>query len=135
MANFLKNKRKRQQNQLNIQNGLLDHFLIKSHKIRRYKNSRQKLLLHLKLYALDLSCSYGLLGPSGCGKTTLLGCLVNRLRLDKGDIFLYGYPPGSPSAAVPGHRVGYMPQVNGYFFSDCFYIIITKGVISIIFLL
>ncbi|XP_042891454.1 ABC transporter G family member 20-like [Penaeus japonicus] len=53
---------------------------------------------------------YGLLGPSGCGKTTLLGCLVNRLRLDKGDIFLYGYPPGSPSAAVPGHRVGYMPQ-------------------------
>ncbi|XP_063608596.1 ABC transporter G family member 20-like [Penaeus indicus] len=53
---------------------------------------------------------YGLLGPSGCGKTTLLGCLVNRLRLDKGKIFLYGYPPGSPSAAVPGHRVGYMPQ-------------------------
>nr|XP_027236431.1 LOW QUALITY PROTEIN: ABC transporter G family member 20-like [Penaeus vannamei] len=53
---------------------------------------------------------YGLLGPSGCGKTTLLGCLVNRLRLDKGEIFLYGYPPGSPSAAVPGHRVGYMPQ-------------------------
>nr|XP_053640391.1 ABC transporter G family member 20-like [Cherax quadricarinatus] len=53
---------------------------------------------------------YGLLGPSGCGKTTLLGCLVNRLKLDKGEIFIYGYPPGSPAAAVPGHRVGYMPQ-------------------------
>ncbi|ROT85072.1 putative ABC transporter G family member 23-like [Penaeus vannamei] len=55
---------------------------------------------------------YGLLGPSGCGKTTLLGCLVNRLRLDKGEIFLYGYPPGSPSAAVPGHRVGYMHRIH-----------------------
>ncbi|KAK7080025.1 hypothetical protein SK128_016282 [Halocaridina rubra] len=53
---------------------------------------------------------YGLLGPSGCGKTTLLGCLVNRLKLDKGDIFLYGFHPGTASAAVPGHRVGYMPQ-------------------------
>ncbi|XP_042216216.1 ABC transporter G family member 20-like [Homarus americanus] len=53
---------------------------------------------------------YGLLGPSGCGKTTLLGCLVNRLKLDKGEIFLYGFPPGSAEAAVPGHRVGYMPQ-------------------------
>ncbi|XP_068207094.1 ABC transporter G family member 20-like [Palaemon carinicauda] len=53
---------------------------------------------------------YGLLGPSGCGKTTLLGCIVNRLSLDSGEIFLYGYPPGSASAAVPGHRVGYMPQ-------------------------
>ncbi|XP_066951029.1 ABC transporter G family member 20-like isoform X1 [Macrobrachium rosenbergii] len=53
---------------------------------------------------------YGLLGPSGCGKTTLLGCIVNRLSLDSGEIFLYGYPPGSALAAVPGHRVGYMPQ-------------------------
>nr|XP_045625785.1 ABC transporter G family member 20-like [Procambarus clarkii] len=53
---------------------------------------------------------YGLLGPSGCGKTTLLGCLVNRLKLDKGEIFLYGFPPGTSAAAVPGHRVGYMPQ-------------------------
>ncbi|KAK8406150.1 hypothetical protein O3P69_007102 [Scylla paramamosain] len=33
---------------------------------------------------------YGLLGPSGCGKTTLLGC--------------------TSESAVPGHRVGYMPQ-------------------------
>ncbi|KAK4297956.1 hypothetical protein Pmani_029656 [Petrolisthes manimaculis] len=53
---------------------------------------------------------YGLLGPSGCGKTTLLGCLVSRLALDSGEVLLYGYPTGSPQAAVPGHRVGYMPQ-------------------------
>ncbi|XP_050708536.1 ABC transporter G family member 20-like isoform X1 [Eriocheir sinensis] len=53
---------------------------------------------------------YGLLGPSGCGKTTLLGCLVSRLHLDKGEIFIHGFPPGSVEAAVPGHRVGYMPQ-------------------------
>ncbi|XP_071536858.1 ABC transporter G family member 20 [Panulirus ornatus] len=53
---------------------------------------------------------YGLLGASGCGKTTLLGCVVNRLTLDRGAILLYGFPPGSPGAAVPGHRVGYMPQ-------------------------
>lgn len=53
---------------------------------------------------------YGLLGPSGCGKTTLLGCLVNRLHLDKGQIFLYGFSPGTSESAVPGHRVGYMPQ-------------------------
>ncbi|XP_045128416.1 ABC transporter G family member 20-like [Portunus trituberculatus] len=53
---------------------------------------------------------YGLLGPSGCGKTTLLGCLVNRLHLDKGAIFLFGFSPGTSESAVPGHRVGYMPQ-------------------------
>lgn len=53
---------------------------------------------------------YGLLGPSGCGKTTLLGCLVNRLHLDKGEVFLFGFSPGTSESAVPGHRVGYMPQ-------------------------
>ncbi|XP_076032357.1 ABC-type transporter snustorr [Oratosquilla oratoria] len=53
---------------------------------------------------------YGLLGPSGCGKTTLLGCLVNRLVLDSGKVYVFGYAPGTPEAACPGHRVGYMPQ-------------------------
>ncbi|KAB7506587.1 ABC transporter G family member 23, partial [Armadillidium nasatum] len=53
---------------------------------------------------------YGLLGPSGCGKTTLLGCLVSRLKLDSGKIYIYGFSPGTREAAVPGARVGYMPQ-------------------------
>ena len=56
--------------------------------------------------------SYGLLGPSGCGKTTLLRCIMGRLSLDDGDVTTLGKRPGSVGHAVPGNRVGYMPQVN-----------------------
>jgi len=53
---------------------------------------------------------YGLLGPSGCGKTTLLQCIVGKKIIDSGTIKVFGGKPGSKQAAVPGPRVGYMPQ-------------------------
>ncbi|CAG0919958.1 unnamed protein product, partial [Notodromas monacha] len=53
---------------------------------------------------------YGLLGPSGCGKTTLLSCIVGRLRLDAGEIRVFGQKPGHKDSGVPGSLVGYMPQ-------------------------
>jgi len=53
---------------------------------------------------------YGLLGPSGCGKTTLLQIIVGKLRVDSGEVSVFGSAPNSKSAAVPGPRVGYMPQ-------------------------
>lgn len=55
---------------------------------------------------------YGLLGASGCGKTTLLSCIVGRKKFDAGYIWVLGGVPGSEDSGVPGHRVGYMPQVT-----------------------
>jgi len=53
---------------------------------------------------------YALLGASGCGKTTAISCSVGRLKLDGGRVEVFGFPPGSAAAGVPGRRVGYMPQ-------------------------
>ncbi len=53
---------------------------------------------------------YGLLGPSGCGKTTLLRCIVGRLELNRGEVFVFGKRPGSRGHDVPGRSVGFMPQ-------------------------
>ena len=50
------------------------------------------------------------LGPSGCGKTTLLQCIIGKNSIDRGTILVFGGKPGSRQAAVPGPRVGYMPQ-------------------------
>lgn len=49
---------------------------------------------------------YGLLGPSGCGKTTLLRCIVGRMKLDSGEIFV---------KAGKRYNIGYMPQELGLY--------------------
>ena len=53
---------------------------------------------------------YGLLGASGCGKTSLLSVLVGRRRLTGGSVAVLGATPGQAGSAVPGRKVGYMPQ-------------------------
>lgn len=60
---------------------------------------------------MSFDSRYGLLGASGCGKTTLLSCIVGRKKLDSGDIHVLGGYPGTPGSGIPGHRVGFMPQV------------------------
>ena len=77
-----------------------------------YKALITKVEIIFQIHIVFLLNSYGLLGPSGCGKTTLLGCIANRLKLSHGEIHIFGYKPGTSEAAVPGHRVGYMPQVS-----------------------
>ncbi len=56
-----------------------------------------------------------MLGPSGCGKTTLLRCIVGRLGLNGGDVFVFGEHPGSRGHEIPGRSVGYMPQENALY--------------------
>ncbi|KAF2369152.1 ABC transporter-like, partial [Trinorchestia longiramus] len=78
---------------------------------KSYGRGKNKTLVlnHIDL-TVPTGSIYGLLGPSGCGKTTLLNTMVNRLTLDHGSVLICGYKPGSVAAAVPGHRVGFMPQ-------------------------
>ena len=58
--------------------------------------------------------SYSLLGPSGCGKTTLLRCVLGRLPIQSGHIFMLGKLLGNRGHIVPGKVVGYMPQVSSF---------------------
>jgi ABC-type multidrug transport system ATPase subunit len=58
----------------------------------------------------NVICRYGLLGPSGCGKTTLLRCIVGRLELNRGEVFVFGKRPGTRGHDIPGRAVGFMPQ-------------------------
>jgi len=44
-------------------------------------------------------------------KTTVLSCIVGTLKLDSGDVFVFGNKPGSPGSGIPGPEVGFMPQV------------------------
>lgn len=53
---------------------------------------------------------YGLLGPSGCGKTSLLRCVMGCLKVNSGDIKVFGASPGTRDSGIPGPLVGFMPQ-------------------------
>lgn len=48
------------------------------------------------------------MGASGCGKTTLISCLVETLKLDSGDIEIFG----EPIEKLVKISIGYMPQEN-----------------------
>lgn len=50
---------------------------------------------------------YGLLGPNGSGKTTFIRALAGLVRLDAGEVSVFGV---TPRAAVARGSVGYMTQ-------------------------
>ena len=50
---------------------------------------------------------YGLLGPNGSGKTTLIRALAGLVRLDDGEVQVFG---ATPRAAVADGAIGYMTQ-------------------------
>ena len=51
----------------------------------------------------------GLLGPNGAGKSTLIGALTGRVRLNAGQVTLFGQPVG-PGAHPLRRRLGLVPQ-------------------------
>ena len=86
-----------------------DSLVITFNKAHKSYGKKVPVLVGLDM-TIPKGAIYGLLGPSGCGKTTLLQCIVGKQRLQSGSVTVFGGPPGSAVAGVPGPRVGYMPQ-------------------------
>ena len=53
---------------------------------------------------------HGLLGPNGAGKTTLIRAVIGRVRLDAGELRLFGEPIREPRPAEVKRRIGVVPQ-------------------------
>jgi iron complex transport system ATP-binding protein len=53
-----------------------------------------------------------ILGPNGCGKTTLLKCVNNLLRLQKGSVSLNNMDISHLSRSQVAKVVGYVPQIH-----------------------
>lgn len=51
-----------------------------------------------------------ILGPNGSGKSTFLNCLVHLLKLDEGEIFLFGQPIESLSPRAIAQKIAYVSQ-------------------------
>lgn len=66
------------------------------------------------LNGLTLSAAAGevtaLLGPNGAGKTTFIRCCTALARPERGNLTMFGLPPGSADV-LP--RIGLMPQATG----------------------
>ncbi len=56
---------------------------------------------------VDSGQKLALLGPNGAGKTTLVRAICGRLRIDQGEIKLFGQPVTNPSTLT---RLGVVPQ-------------------------
>ncbi|MBN1652502.1 MAG: ABC transporter ATP-binding protein [Deltaproteobacteria bacterium] len=67
------------------------------------------------LRGIDFQASIGqftcILGPNGCGKTTLLKCLMNQLRLEKGRIDLDGRSIDGYSPSELAKYMAYVPHL------------------------
>jgi ABC-2 type transport system ATP-binding protein len=75
------------------------------------KNVHRSFGKTLALRGIDLQVDAGqklaLLGPNGAGKTTLVRAICGRLRIDQGEINLFGQPVTNPSTLA---RLGVVPQ-------------------------
>lgn len=74
--------------------------------VKRYKKLVAIDHLSLKVEEGEI---FGLLGPNGSGKTTLINCILALLKFDHGEIFLFGEPMTSKSAALK-KQIGLVPQ-------------------------
>ncbi|MDY6958358.1 MAG: ATP-binding cassette domain-containing protein [Halobacteriota archaeon] len=54
---------------------------------------------------------FGLLGPNGAGKTTLIRIILDIIRADSGDLFIFGE---KPNESVKG-KIGYLPEERGLY--------------------
>lgn len=66
----------------------------------------------------DINLSLGrgkvlaLLGPNGCGKTTLINCILNFLKADKGEVILNGKSISQMKVNEVAKIAAYVPQVH-----------------------
>lgn len=52
---------------------------------------------------------FGLLGPNGCGKSTTINCILQLLKYNSGDIYLFDKKMSVSSQDIK-RRIGYVPQ-------------------------
>ena len=53
----------------------------------------------------------GFLGPNGAGKTTTLRMILDIIRPDRGEIRIFGGPPGARAR----DRIGFLPEERGLY--------------------
>ena len=58
-------------------------------------------------FELEPGQAFGLLGPNGAGKTSVVKMIAGLLRLDGGEISIFGAPPGDPRARAD---LGFAPE-------------------------
>lgn len=68
----------------------------------------EKLILKDLTFNVPEGAFLGIIGPNGGGKTTLLKAILGLVRLEKGEIRIFGLPPDK--IKTKGEVVGYVPQ-------------------------
>jgi ABC-2 type transport system ATP-binding protein len=61
--------------------------------------------------AVPAGSIYGFIGPNGSGKTTTMRMIVNIFYPDRGEISVFGLPPGTDHSG----RIGYLPEERGLY--------------------
>lgn len=63
-------------------------------------------------FSVDKGEVFCILGPNGTGKSTLLRCLCNLYRLQKGSIMIDGHAVSSMGPAALAKKIGFIPQIH-----------------------
>ena len=63
-------------------------------------------------FTVDKGDVFCILGPNGTGKSTLLRCLCNLCKLNKGRISVDGHDIAMMNQATLAKKIGFIPQVH-----------------------
>jgi iron complex transport system ATP-binding protein len=85
-------------------------FILKATDVRFSYRPKYSILRGIEFQA-RVGTLTSVLGPNGCGKTTLLKCLMNQLRIEKGQIELDGKPLRTYSPTELAKYLAYVPHL------------------------